>query len=379
MRNPEVPTGFYFPSFSTIDSALDHHGSLNYPALPKSLNELALTGEWSSTKRGERFVLVDESYGNNERLLMFGSQWSITFLSYCPRWHADGTFLTRPLLFAQICIIFGYFDGFVIPCIYCLTSKKDQIVYEKIFNHLISIGLSRLNIKYSPEALTCDFELGTINTAIAIFSNIQINACVFHYSQALWRKIVDLKLNKLICPPRNNNDFSEAEIGKAKQWFNGAIGLALIPPTNVESVWTDIMDNYTPECPSTQDFNDYMVENYVCQTSSRFFIGHWNVHQNIRNKLPRTNNSAEGYNSRMSTVFPPHPHIYEFFRRLQDEHEYQHHKAEEAEVQIKKRRKTYDKIDEKLLELFSMFENGQLTVTELAIQSGKAVKINKKK
>ncbi|CAF4485337.1 unnamed protein product, partial [Rotaria magnacalcarata] len=61
MRNPEVPTGFYFPSFSTIDSALYHHGALNYPALPKSLNELALTGEWSSTKRGERFVLVDES------------------------------------------------------------------------------------------------------------------------------------------------------------------------------------------------------------------------------------------------------------------------------------------------------------------------------
>ena len=44
----------------------------------------------------------------------------------------------------------------------------------------------------------------------------------------------------------------------------------------------------------------------------------------------------------------------------------------------KKRRKNYDKIDEKLMELLKMFENGQLTVTELAIQSSKAVKIKKR-
>ena len=31
------------------------------------------------------------------------------------------------------------------------------------------------------------------------------------------------------------------------------------------------------------------------------------------------------------------------------------------------------------MELLNMFENGQLTVTELAIQSSKAVKIKKKK
>ena len=72
---------------------------------------------------------------------------------------ADGAFKTRPLLFAQIYILFGYFEGFLIPCIYCLTSKQDQVTYEKIFNHVLSIGLSDVNFKFSPEALTCDFEL----------------------------------------------------------------------------------------------------------------------------------------------------------------------------------------------------------------------------
>ena len=63
------------------------------------------------------------------------------------------------LLFAQIYILFEYFEGFLIPCIYRLTSKQDQITYEKIFNHVLSIGLSHVNSKFSPEALTCDFEL----------------------------------------------------------------------------------------------------------------------------------------------------------------------------------------------------------------------------
>jgi hypothetical protein len=34
---------------------------------------------------------------------------------------------------------------------------------------------------------------------------------------------------------------------KAHQWFSDAFGLALIPPSSVESVWTNIIDTYTPD------------------------------------------------------------------------------------------------------------------------------------
>ncbi|CAF3303956.1 unnamed protein product [Rotaria socialis] len=379
-RHPGVPTGYYFPTLSSIDSSLYYHRSLNYPTLPKCLNDMVLSGEWCLTRSGERFLLVDETYDNKERILLFGSRWSIKFLSFCSGWHADGTFLTRPLLFAQIYIIFGYFDGFLIPCIYCLTSRQDQVTYEKILNHIISIGYSQLNTRFSPQSLTCDFELGSINAAAKCFRNISITACFFHYSQALWRKVQDLKLNSLISKSKtNNNSWSEEQRKAAYIWFYGAIGLALIPPSHVESVWTNIMDEYTPETPLAQDSNDYMVENYVCQQSSRYSIELWNVFTNIQQKLPRNNNAAECYNHRMSTVFPPHPHIYEFIRRLKDEHEYQHHKAEEAQVHKKKRRNIYEKIDAKLLQLIHQFENGRITATELAIESGKTVKIKKKK
>ena len=42
-------------------------------------------------------------------------------------------------------------------------------------------------------------------------------------------------------------------------------------------------------------------------------------------------------------------------------------------------RTLYDKIDEKLLELVDEYEKGLITATELAIKSGKTVKVNKKK
>jgi len=61
MRHPGVPTGYYFPCLASIDGTLYNHRLQNYPTLPKSLKDLALTGEWCLTKHGEKFLLVDES------------------------------------------------------------------------------------------------------------------------------------------------------------------------------------------------------------------------------------------------------------------------------------------------------------------------------
>ena len=63
-------------------------------------------------------------------------------------------------------------------------------------------------------------------------------------------------------------------------------------------------------------------ETNVCQHASRCTVEFWNLCGNIQQKLPRTNNAVKEYNCRMSTAFLPPSHIYEFTRRLKDEHEY---------------------------------------------------------
>jgi len=314
------------------------------------------------------FILLDGS----ERLLMFGSNWSLKFLCLCSQVHADGTFSTRPLIFAQIYIVFGFDKGYMIPCIYCLTTKRDEILYKKVFSHIKNL-CANINLNFSPSKFTSDFELATINACTSILPNVKISACFFHYSQSIWRKIQDLGLSRLVSSSQRELDNDEHK--KADHWILGAIGLALIPKTLVESTWVSLMDEYTPDNYSTaSQFNDFMVSTYVENGSARFSKDIWNVYEAIANHHPRTNNHVEGYNRRMKSEFPTHPHIFQFIDILRGEHEYQHHLAEESQVQVRRRKKIHDQIDLKLALLHEEHKNKQLSDMQLAIQCGRAVK-----
>ena len=127
---------------------------------------------------------------------MFASDWTIQFLSSCSEWHSAGTFKCRPLLFSQVYILFG-FNKLMIPCVYCLTTKKDENVYIKIFQHLMSLA-NQKGIVLNPTRITCDYELATINALRTIFHFVHICGCFFHYAQSLWRKIQELGLTRLV-------------------------------------------------------------------------------------------------------------------------------------------------------------------------------------
>jgi hypothetical protein len=303
---------------------------------------------------------------------MFGSEWSLKFLSLCTQVHADGTFNTRPLLFAQIYIIFGFDNGYMVPCIYCLTTKFDKILYKKIFNHIITL-CANINLTFSPQRFTSDFELAAIQACKSTFRNVKISACFFHYSQSIWRKVQELGLSRLVSSSRRELDNDEHK--KADNWIQGAIGLALIPPTLVETTWVQLMDEYTPnEHRTATEFNDYLVSTYVQDGSARFDVDIWNVYEAILNRRPRTNNHVEGYNRRMKAEFPIHPHIYQFIDVLRNEHEYQHHLAEESQVHLRSRKKIHDEIDAKLAMLHEEHKNKQISDVQLAIRCGRAIK-----
>ncbi|CAF4616249.1 unnamed protein product, partial [Didymodactylos carnosus] len=164
----------------------------------------------------------------------------------CSLWHSDDTFKVRPLLFQQLYIIFGFNNGYMIPCAYSLTTKKNAIVYSKILIHLIELG-KKFNVIMNPERLTCDFEQSTISSFNDVFPNIKINGCFFHYAQSLWRKIQEIGMSRYFLQEKDNDNISDVERNQADHWFLGAIGLALIPADIVESTWVDIIDLHTPD------------------------------------------------------------------------------------------------------------------------------------
>ncbi|CAF1528365.1 unnamed protein product [Didymodactylos carnosus] len=162
VENPGLATGTIFPSFDKIDASLYRRRAQNYPKLPRTVEEINLIGTWKLDKNGDDFLLVDEKYGS-DRLMIFGSEWGIRFLSSCSLWHSDGTFSVRPLLFVQLYIIFDFYNGYMIPCAYCLTTKKNEIAYTKIVNYLIALG-QKFHVVMKPQRLTCHFEHVTINS-----------------------------------------------------------------------------------------------------------------------------------------------------------------------------------------------------------------------
>jgi hypothetical protein len=271
-------------------------------------------------------------------------------------------------------VVCGFNEGFMIPCIYTLTTKKDEITYSRIFRNIVTLGSNRQGVTMRPTHLTVDFEISAINGFKQVFPEAQVKTCFFHFSQSLWRKIQDCALASYFFTS-NDNDLTDEQRKNARDWFNGALGLALIPPTLIQDTWVDIMDHYTPDHVGGIAFNDYIVSTYVDYTSARFLQDGWNFFDEIIQNFPRTNNHVEGLNRRMNSIFPLHPHIFNFIQHLRQEHEFQHHRSEESLFHIRKRKKLSEDIDAMLKFHLKQYEDGQLTSMELAIKCGECVKM----
>ncbi|CAF1467522.1 unnamed protein product [Rotaria sordida] len=191
LENPSMVTGISYPNLRSVDSSLYRQRALNFPRLPNDLYNFKIPYEWTLGLRAEPFLLIDEFYGNNNQ--------------------------ERMLIFATDC------EGFMIPCVYALTTRKDQITYSKLFHHIITLGENRQGVRMRPTNLTCDFEQSAINAFKLVFPGAHVKTCFFHFCQSLWRKIVDCSLSKYFIHP-DDNDITDQERKNASYWFNGAIG-----------------------------------------------------------------------------------------------------------------------------------------------------------
>lgn len=85
----------------------------NIPKNPKKLSELILEEEFCKTKDGRKFLLydsgtiTDEANENEKRLMMFGTEENLKFMTLCTQIYMDGTFSVTPRLFNQLYTIHG--------------------------------------------------------------------------------------------------------------------------------------------------------------------------------------------------------------------------------------------------------------------------------
>ncbi|KAG2897361.1 hypothetical protein PC119_g16668 [Phytophthora cactorum] len=80
--------------------------------------------------------------------------------------------------------------GVYVPATYVLMDSKQQDAYWNALNYVI-VQTGRL---LEPATVTCDFEHGLMNAITEQFPLVKIVGCLFHWKQALRRKMVELRI-----------------------------------------------------------------------------------------------------------------------------------------------------------------------------------------
>ena len=95
-------------------------------------------------------------------------------------WYIDGTFKSRPLLFAQLYIIHYDYQGHVVPGVFILMENRRQQTYSEVFE-VIRNCLPE-GFRGGPGHFSVDFELGAVNAFKELFPESEEVYCFFHFA-----------------------------------------------------------------------------------------------------------------------------------------------------------------------------------------------------
>jgi hypothetical protein len=132
---------------------------------------------------GKNFVLYDSGFDDTNRIIIFCSDFFLDKTKRCKIFGMDGTFKSVPREFEQLYSIHFYQLGKFFPAFFILMKNKLKASYIMVFNKI------RETCMLSPSIVVVDFEIGVVSALNQVFPECQVNGCVFHFSQSIWRKL----------------------------------------------------------------------------------------------------------------------------------------------------------------------------------------------
>ena len=138
--------------------------------------------------------------------------------------------------------------------------------------------LSRRSI--NPKTVTCAFELALINAIQGIFMYAKINGCLFHWKQAIQRKLILLKF-------ANKREILEIAMHK-----NSINVLTLIPANESKTKWVPLWRTILKKPRRWQQKKNHFWDYFdMYWMSSDSMADAWNINNyvGIKNTLKHTN------------------------------------------------------------------------------------------
>jgi hypothetical protein len=239
-----------------------------------------------------------------QKLIGFSHPDLIHNLKYGPvHLFVDCTFSCVPKGFSQCLVIMAHdkSTSTYVPIFYVLMQSKLEMAYK----HALRMCVAATDDKMEITNATCDFERGIINALKAQF-NKPIVGCIFHWKQALRRRLLEYNVGK--------DKISEL-VGQ-----NGLINLlTVIPIAEIENKGIPyIRENFNEGLDKNKFdmFWKYFVATWMGQQNPE----HWNIHKRCNDDftpediLNRTNNPLERFNRKLNGHFGAggHPTMVQF-------------------------------------------------------------------
>ena len=285
-------------SFPTLRSKTSLIYREKYKQIPRN-QDLYLLNEESEFAKidGHKFLIIKEV--GEEKMLVFSMDDFVKHLCEARKILMDGTFYTSSIDFAQLYTIHTKVSGQVFPLLYALLPNKTELTYVRLLRK-IKIYATSLGLTFQPETVQIDFEKAAMNSVYSVFGNngVQVKWCLFHYCQALFRKVQNLGLSEAY----------GQEDSEIRETIKRCFALALVRAEDFNMAWELIAGNAPPDETLTR-FLDYMTDTWVDEANSLFPMHIWNHFNNLS---MRTNNNLESWHSRFnSAVGKAHPNVFE--------------------------------------------------------------------
>lgn len=277
---------------------------------------------------------------NGRSSVIFAIEQHIRKLNYGFKMYCDGTFSVIPVGTKQLFVIMGEIEGTPRLIAYVLMEGRKYEDYLFLFKWL------RDALNMNPGSMMADFEKATRKAAREVWPGCSIDGCMFHFCQAIKRKA------------RSMEEVSAAlKKEEARTVLRMYMRLCLLPLSKVDEGLKAIKQ-YSKQHrlgQALERFHEYFVETWM----HNYTPADWNV----QNRIRRTNNNLESFNSVLKTVIQRNPSAYSFLDSMQSivyrlNNDYEH------ETKHNSQRESQSKFNQPLKDAIESLGTGAISVIE---------------
>ena len=206
----------HIPPFTTVKSNLYRASTVNVPTIS---DKLTLPDKLTQSKYGEKYVIYRPQNLRDTDMFVFSSEHNLEDLRNSKVWLADGTFKIAPKGYLQLYTVHGFVNNECLALAHCLLKDKKRSTYEFAFQQIIS-QIQATDVNYNgPQRMLIDYEEAARAAIKTIMPNTDISGCLFHYGQALYRKISALGLSTIYETDKINMGKYQGYNGEVYLWF----------------------------------------------------------------------------------------------------------------------------------------------------------------